>query len=348
VCLVAAVFGDGSHIQRAGWCAGKLIVAGFRGTQGFTRRGSNSSRLAVGRFKESGVRACVIFNPYAKGQKAGRFRQLLATISQSTDLKHTTGAGDARRLAALAVNEDYDTVFAAGGDGTVNEVLNGIAAVDGGLSRTRLGVLPLGTINVFARELRVPSDPAAAWRALQAGGERAIDLPYLESAAGDKRHYFAQLAGAGLDARAIELTSWSLKKRIGPLAYIVAGLKAMMQTQPEITVTSAGGKAAGGLVLVGNGSLYGGSYQIFPESKLDDGLLEVCVFPRVNWMVLLHCGTSILLRGRLPESRVRRLRGDAFDLVAKDRTGFEVDGEWAGALPARVCVLRGGLRVLAP
>ena len=133
-------------------------------------------------------------------------------------MRQTAAALDARRLAAEAVREGFEVIAAAGGDGTLNEVLNGIADVPEGLERVRLGVLPLGTINVFARELGIPQRFDLAWQTLRSGRETKIDLPVVEYGAGGARarRCFAQLAGAGLDARAIELVNWPLKKRIGP------------------------------------------------------------------------------------------------------------------------------------
>src|ERR1041385_7425971 len=103
------------------------------------------------------MKTCVIFNPVARGDKARAFQTHLSAIASEAALKPTTGVGDARRLAADAVKEGFGTVVAAGGDGTLNEVLNGIADAEG-FERTRLGVLPLGTANVFAKELKLPED----------------------------------------------------------------------------------------------------------------------------------------------------------------------------------------------
>jgi YegS/Rv2252/BmrU family lipid kinase len=296
------------------------------------------------------VRACVIFNPAAKGQKAERFRSSLDSISAECEFKPTSAPGDARRLASSAVRDEFDTIIAAGGDGTLNEVLNGIGDVADGLARTRLGVLPLGTVNVFAREIGLPTQPDAAWAVLRRGRERAIDLPRLET--GDEEHrrfqYFAQLAGAGLDSRAIEFVSWSLKKKIGPLAYVLAGLKAMSETHSHLSVSNGTKSVPGQLVLVGNGRLYGGKFRVFPQADLTDGLLDVCVFPQVNWLTLLRCGVQLLLAGTLPEHAVIRLQTKSFTLVGSPSIRSEVDGELAGPLPARFTLQQRALRVLVP
>ena len=294
------------------------------------------------------VRTCVIFNPAASGEKARHFRRQLDIIGSQCALKATTAPNDARRLAAEAVADGFELVVAAGGDGTVNEVLNGLGDVPDGFARARLGVLPLGTINVFARELKIPLRPERAWETLQRRRETRVDLARVAFSANDvpQKKYFVQLAGAGMDARAIQLADWSLKKRTGPLAYVLAGLQALREPQPPIAVRADGQTLTGELVLVGNGRLYGGPFGIFPQGDLRNGTLEICVFPHVTWLTLLRCAPVLLLRRKLPESLVRRLRAGTFELTGATTTAFELDGEWIGHLPAVFSVERERLRVL--
>src|SRR6185295_4012221 len=125
------------------------------------------------------------------------------------------------------------------GDGTVNEVLNGICDVDGALERTRFAVLPFGTFNVFAKELGMPTGFTAAWNTIRQGKESTIDLPEAEFTVEGQvqKRFFAQMAGAGLDSRAVALVDLEQKKRIGGMAYVLAGLKAMRGTMPQIVAT---------------------------------------------------------------------------------------------------------------
>jgi YegS/Rv2252/BmrU family lipid kinase len=294
------------------------------------------------------VRACVIFNPTARGDKARRFRTQLDEIASRSALKLTQAAGDARRLAAEAVMEGFDTIVAAGGDGTVNEVLNGIADAPQGLENARLAVMPLGTVNVFARELGLPFSPSVAWERILAGTEIQIDLPRAEFQLQGRTtsRYFTQLGGAGLDAQAVELVNWPLKKRIGPLAYVWAGLKALTGRPCQITVSGGGSTARGELVLIGNGTLYGGNYRLFPKADLRDGLLDVCVFPRVNWLTLARCGPELVLRGRLPGAATVNFTAPSLTLEAAGPAPMELDGELVGHLPATFTLERTRLRVV--
>jgi diacylglycerol kinase (ATP) len=299
--------------------------------------------------KNWAVRTCVIFNPSAKGEKARHFRRHLDAIATQSALKLTTCPGDAQRLAAKAVSEGFDTIVAAGGDGTLNEVLNGIGDAPRGVDRARLAVLPLGTVNVFAREVAIPLDPVQAWEIIQRGRELRIDLPSVQYAANgaNRRRYFAQLAGAGLDARAIELVRWELKEKNGSLAYVIAGLQALLSSPSKIT--AAGSQTLeGGLVLVGNGRLYGGRFQIFPDAHLQDGQLEVCVFPRVNWLTLARCGLPLLVSARVPAAVTRTFRTSSLVLNSPLPTPFEVDGELIGRLPATFSIAPSRLRVIVP
>ena len=292
----------------------------------------------------------MIFNPVAHGDKARRFRRQLDAIGSQCALKATTAAGDARRFAAAAVAEGFNLIVAAGGDGTVNEVLNGISDAPEGFARARLGVLPLGTVNVFARELKLPPRVGQAWEVLQRERELKIDLPRVAYSVNGvlKTQYFCQLAGAGLDARAIELVDWQHKKKIGPLAYVIAGLKALCEKKPLITVRANGRSITGELVLVGNGRLYGGSFAILPQADLCDGVLDICVLPRVNGWTLLRCGPGLLLRGKLPASAVQNLSAATFELTSELPAAFELDGEWVGQLPVTFSVERQKLRVVVP
>jgi YegS/Rv2252/BmrU family lipid kinase len=292
----------------------------------------------------------VIFNPAARGEKARRFRRQLDAIGALCAFKATAAPGDARRLAAEAVRDGYDLIAAAGGDGTINEVLNGIGDAPDGFARAWLGVLPLGTMNVFARELKIPLRIGRAWEVLQRGNEIKIDLPRAEFSADGvlQKRYFCQLAGAGLDARAIELVDWQHKKQVGKLAYVIAGLKALREKKPQITVRANGQSATGELVLVGNGRFYGGSFAILPLADLCDGRLDICVLPRANWWTLLRSAPGLLLRGKLPASVAQHLSAETFELTSETAAAFELDGEWVGKLPATFSIEREKLRVVVP
>ena len=296
------------------------------------------------------ARICVILNPSAKGGRAERFRKEMIEFQDECVFKLTTHAGAGAAMAAQAVREGFETIVAAGGDGTVNEVLNGIAGEPDGLARARLAVLPVGTVNVFARELKLPLKIRRAWETIRAGAQRSIDLPWIEFRKDGQmqRRYFAQLAGAGFDARAIALVSWDLKKRIGPLAYGVAALQAL-RTQPRpLLVRRHTERLPGDFVIIGNGRLYAGSIPICPRANNADGLLDVCLFQRTTLGSLARHICACLAPRLRNWSPTTQFQASTVEVEGDADTPLEVDGEWAGRIPARCQVEAGRLRVVVP
>ncbi|MBU6401513.1 MAG: hypothetical protein KGS61_14445, partial [Verrucomicrobia bacterium] len=180
------------------------------------------------------------------------------------------------------------------------------------------------------------------------------DMPFAPATRGQEpaparqRQYFAQMAGAGLDARAVDLVNWKTKKLLGPLAYVIAASRASLEPHPRITVSTPAETVAGELVLVGNGRFYGGRLPVFPNGSPVDGLLEVVVLPRATWFDLLRCGLA-LGAGRFDRLKdIRRLRADSFRLESDLPARVQVDGETVGNLPATFSVRPKALRVIVP
>src|SRR5438093_5920538 len=152
----------------------------------------------------------VILNPAARGEKARKLCEKVEQLARHECVQTTAGRGEARAMAEWAVKHGYTTVVAAGGDGTINEIVNGIAGAD-----VTLGLLPMGTMNVFATELGLPvNNLRKCWEIIEAGRTRRIDLVQADE------HYVVQLAGIGLDAQVVKETSWDFKKTFGPLSYV--------------------------------------------------------------------------------------------------------------------------------
>ena len=285
----------------------------------------------------------VIFNPAARGEKSQRVCRLLETkAGPSVTVAPTQRAGEAKQLAARAVAEGCRVIVAAGGDGTINEVINGI-----GTSGAALGVLPLGTVNVFAQELGIPRRVEAAWAVIENGRSHMIDLARAESNGATR--YFVQLAGVGFDAQAVRAASWELKKKVGPLSYVWAGLKTLSGMHTRVEVSANGNHPAGGVaVLVGNGRYYGGRFALFPKARMDDGLLDVCVFEKCGYLDVLRYGHGILRGAHINLAGVKYFQADRLACTASGPTPFELDGEDAGDTPVTFSVVPRALRVVAP
>jgi YegS/Rv2252/BmrU family lipid kinase len=292
----------------------------------------------------------VIFNPTAKGDKARNFRKQLGEIGAEAELRATTHAGAARELAKAAVEEGFEVVVGSGGDGTLNEVVNGIGDAENGYERCRFGVIPLGTVNVFALELGLPFALREAWEVIRRGKERRIDLPEATFRVGaeTRRRRFLQMAGAGWDARAIELVSWKLKKRIGRLAYVWAGFGALNEQKARIVVRGGNETHEGEFLLIGNGKFYAGEFPFLHKADLADGLLDVTIFPQFQWRSLAGCLTNFVLGKYFRPGAQAYLQAPELELTCETVTPLQLDGELVGQLPAKISILPKALRVIVP
>jgi YegS/Rv2252/BmrU family lipid kinase len=301
-------------------------------------------------------RVFAIFNPAARGEKSQRLRQFLeskVSRDRGITLAQTRVPGDARPLAMQAVADGYELIVAAGGDGTINEVVNGI-----GRSGIALGVLPLGTANVFARELGIPLDFAGAWAVIESGRTRVIDLPVARF--GGTERYFVELAGVGFDAVVVRTASWRLKKKVGPLSYVWAGLKTASKKHADVEVVLDSVRqladARGVAVLVGNGRFFGGPFKLFPEAKLDDGRLDVCVFENAGYLDVLRYAQAALRCAHTRLRDVHYFQAEQFicraanpdSEVGAATVPFELDGEDVGQTPVQFSVLPRALQVIVP
>ncbi|MEZ5327638.1 MAG: diacylglycerol kinase family lipid kinase [Verrucomicrobiales bacterium] len=212
----------------------------------------------------------VILNPRARSKRAGKLVERIAAFSPRVKIVATSAAGEARSLAAQLSRDGYPKVVAAGGDGTVNEVVNGL--VDAGLENAPcLGILPSGTMNVFARELKLQGQSLEkCWKTIEQSDGQPVDLWRADD------HYFVQVAGIGLDANIIEHTTWEMKVRYGSLSYVIAGLRQVNAFRDTVTVQAEGQPdREAAYVLAGNGRLYGGPFTVFPEARTNDQLIDV-------------------------------------------------------------------------
>ena len=306
--------------------------------------------MAFAKGHSNRVRTCVIFNPTAKGDKARNFRKQLGEFATDAEMQPTTHAGAAREMAKAAVDEGFETIIAAGGDGTLNEVVNGIGDAARGFERCRFGAIPLGTVNVFALELGMPFALNKAWEVIRAGKERTIDLPQATFRVGDKAvtRRFLQMAGAGWDARAVELVNWTLKKRIGRFAYIWAGFGALKPPQAKVIVSGGDHTEEGDFVLVGNGKFYAGKYAFLYKAELADEVLDITVFPKFQWASLAGCMTNFVLGRYFRPGCQPYFQAANVTITSEVVTPLQLDGELVGHLPAEISISPKTLRVIVP
>ena len=294
--------------------------------------------------EESGMalprRYPLIFNPRARSQKGSRTRQFLMEHANRFALYATNTGEEAVELAKRFAEEGEPVVIAAGGDGTLNAVVSGLAG-----SRTALGIMPAGTMNVFAREMGIPANSLPkALEVIERGLIREVDLFSANGAP------FVQMAGVGFDAMVIEETKWETKKMLGPLAYLLAAVKVLGEKPPKIEVTTVEGrKETGVAVLCGNGSLYGGQFKLFHKANNLDSKLDVIVFKEAGYKLVLDSLHGIAQGGIDLSASTSYFQSECIDVRSDRPVPVEIDGELLGRFEEiSFCETASRLRVLAP
>lgn len=271
----------------------------------------------------------IILNPAARSTQAAAREKAIRALSPAPEVVITSGPGEATTIAERLAREGRPIVVAAGGDGTMNEVLQGISRVNAergpGEKHTALGVLPVGTMNVFSLELGMPSRSiSACWKMITAGELLQVDLWQAND------HYFVQLAGVGFDAEIIQQTSWARKKRFGPLSYVMSAMEVLTRTPPVLSVHVEGRPSLhGSVVLVGGGKYYGGPVPVFPRASNRDGLLDVLVFRKLRGWEFAQMASAILTKGYEPYEDLDYLQLREFTVTGNRAAPAELDGELA-------------------
>ena len=276
----------------------------------------------------------VIFNPAAgrrRTQLLWRVLDVIAANGVRLEIAETRHAGHATALARAAALSGQRLVVAAGGDGTIAEIANGLSG-----SPCRLGVIPLGTANVLARELRLPFAPAAVAAALAFGRTRAVWPGLVLARGGVAPLLFVQMIGAGFDAQVVHRLSGGLKRSLGRNAYVLQGLREVARYGfAPIRLSLDGRDTEAGSVIVSKGQLYGGGYTLAPGASPTEPGFSVALFDRRGPLSALMYGAALPLNliSRMPGLRL--LRAHDISIVSPDIPA-QADGDPAGQAPLTV------------
>jgi diacylglycerol kinase (ATP) len=281
----------------------------------------------------------IILNPAADSERALRKQARVESLARDCVVCATTYTGEAEDLARRGVAEGFEKIVAAGGDGTINEVVNGLAGTN-----AMLGLLPIGTMNVFATELGLPvNNLELCWEIVNGDSIRAVDLPKAN------QKFFVQLAGVGLDAQVVKETSSNLKKNFGPLSYLISAVQIAARKPPKLFIQSEDASIdEGSFVLVGNGRLYGGPFPFFKHAALDDGLLDVIVFKRLGYLEIIKYLQDVIFSSEIRVPEIEYFQTRQLRVESDQSVPVELDGELVGNCPVEFSVRDRSLRVLVP
>lgn len=292
-----------------------------------------------------------VVNEYAGNGKGRRvFHHIERSLRPADRLAVTKRPGDARRIAAEAAGNGYDLVVAVGGDGTINDVVNGLA--DCGF-KSAIGIVPAGGGNDFAFALGLPLEPRGAVRMLRAAKTRSVDVGLVTFEESGERRYYANMLGMGLSGEIAAVTR-SKKLLGGQGVYLAQLLKRLFSAAPfRFQIATSEGLAVNGAVIahLANGRREGRVFRVAPLSSLDDGLLDLMSVRDVP--MLSRPGYIVqVLRDRLLEQPGVLYRQVACATVkAIDRLPCHVDGEpftLEAGQQMQVEVQPGALRVIGP
>jgi YegS/Rv2252/BmrU family lipid kinase len=282
----------------------------------------------------------VILNPTAGSPEHVRsWQERIESLAEDCPVRVTSHSDEAEALARRAVEEGFTRIVAAGGDGTVSQVANGLAD-----SKATLGVLPMGSVNVFAMELGLPLfNLQRCWDIIEDTNVRLVDLP---SANGK---YFVQLAGVGLDAQVVKETSLAFKRSFGPLSYLISAAQIAARQPPKLCIESENTSVAeGSFVLIGNGRLYGGPFPFFKHAITDDGLFDVVVFKRLGYLEIIKYLQDVVFSSDIKVPEIEYFQTRQLRITSEQDVPVELDGELAGSCPIDFQIRKEALRVLAP
>lgn len=291
-------------------------------------------------------KARLIYNPTSGREILKRnlpdILQKLEMAGYESSCHATTCAGDATKAARIAVERQYDVVIAAGGDGTIHEVVNGLAEQE---FRPKLGIIPGGTTNDFARALQIPRDISSAVDIIVKGDTIPVDIGRIN----DK--YFINIAGGGSITEITYEVPSKLKTMLGQLAYYLKG----MEMLPSINATNLkieyDGRLFEGeamLFLVGLTNSIGGFEKLAPDSSINDGLFSLLILKKINLADFVRIATLALRGEHVNDQNVIYTQANHIKVTSNEKVQLNLDGEFGGLLPAEFSNLYRHLEVFVP
>lgn len=298
--------------------------------------------------RQQGQHSCfaiIIANPTSGFMpvQAHRLHETLAFLESEgwrVDLWYTQGPGDGSALARKAVDLGANIVIAAGGDGTINDIIQGLVG-----SETALAVLPTGTVNVWAREMGIPLDAHKAREILVNGQTRSVDVGWING------RYFLLMVGIGIDGQITRAVDHKPLKRLGVLGYVLAalwfgpgykGFPVVVNNNDVVVKTRAL------QVFIGNTQLYAGAFKFTWQARLDDGLLDLCIVRKRSLPGRIMVLFDFILRRDQRRMWVRYDQVRSIQIDTPAPVAYQIDGDSGGQTPAILTVAQKALKVVLP
>lgn len=252
----------------------------------------------------------------------------------------TTGKGDATRQARLASERGFDLVVAAGGDGTLYEVINGLAEQE---YMPKLGILPMGTSNDFARSIGIPKNIEKALEVITNDKTKKIDVGKMNN------RYFINIAGGGVLTELTYEAPSKLKTALGQLAYYIKGIEKLPSLRPYQLTFEVNGKVRKEkalIFLVANSNTVGGFENLAPGASINDGLFDVFILKSCNLMELARVMTLLTRGEHVKDPKVIHFQTDHLKVNAEEDVLINLDGELGGTSPCEFQLLKQHIEII--
>ena len=287
----------------------------------------------------------IISNPVARSssvEKVKRASDYLRQQGYETELLFTEKSGHARELAYAGLKKQPFRIIAAGGDGTINEVLNGMVH-----STVPLAILPLGTTNVLAKEIGIPPDIEGAMHRTLSQTPKSVSLGRIEFTLDGvpSVRYFCLMAGIGFDAKAVYDANSTIKKISGEGAYILSGISTLIHYHPsELFFTIDGKEYSGHAAIVGKASRYGGNFKVTPDADIHDPNFYICIFKGRNRSDLLRYAWGIIRGAHLEQKDIVYRKASSIEILGVAH--IQTDGDYLGTTPATVTIEKDAVQIV--
>ena len=286
-------------------------------------------------------RILIIYNPISGRRRKPLLDGVVGRLTAAgctVDVSCTGKRGDAERMAAEASPDRYDVIAVAGGDGTINEVLNGMTKTS-----LPLGLIPMGTANVLAAEIGLPVTADAIAQTLLTGKRQPIDV----GIAGTRR--FVMMAGVGFDADVVQGIIPGLKRAVGKGAYVWQSLVEILRYRPQrFRLTLDGIEYSAASAVFANGHFYAGRFTCAPEASLTDGKLHVCLFKTSGRLSVIRYGNALML-GTLHKRRdIEIIPATRIRVDGEDGSPVHGDGDILAVTPLDIGIEPGGVELIVP
>ncbi|CAN0430886.1 unnamed protein product, partial [Discosporangium mesarthrocarpum] len=285
----------------------------------------------------------IIFNPVAGSRRDALLHDVVTALDKrgwQVSVIGTTGPGNATQVAADAAANSADAIVAAGGDGTINEVISGVVGAD-----IPVGIIPMGTANVLALELGLPRRAEAIADIISNGSSRRLHLARVDG------QRFMLMVGAGFDGEVVHAISSGMKRRWGKYAFVIRGLQAILANPAQsLTVHADGAQHPAAWAVVTNIAHYGGPYVLLPNADPGEAVLTAILFRKAGRPAMCANLLRIGLGIAATATDVKVLHATSLEISGPPgaTVPVQVDGDAAGTLPVRIAATDQLVQVLAP